>query len=74
MSHFVKKSLQFIDDLRYQEESKGVHINDRITNGRDFANPYAVKDLMSHYGIDEYASNFEPGVYDPRQYVELKRE
>merc|ERR1712232_1523081 len=47
------------------------HINDHIQRSRDYSNPYAIKEVLGVFGIDEYATNFEQGMYDPGQYVSV---
>ena len=58
----VKKFLEL-------KNNEGTHINDAITRNKEYGNPYVLKQILSLYGIDEYASNFDKSVYDPSAYI-----
>ena len=65
----MQKRVQHFFDLK----AKGEHVNEHIRRSRDFSNPYCMKELIAMWEIDEYATNFDPKVYDPSIYLAVQK-
>jgi hypothetical protein len=48
------------------QQEQGIHFNDAVLNSREFHNPSIHLKLLDIVGLDEFGSNFDKGVYDPK--------
>lgn len=44
---------------------------EHIRGYRDFGNPYILSNVVDHFAIDQYGTNYPPELFDPKNYPEV---